>query len=116
MRLAFALLSMVLAHASLAGLRDVDFDPRMGAQLPLNLGFREGGSTVRLDRYFGNRFGRDFKIDSIAAKIRSVLRKNTPFRGEENLFEVFCHQRLASHAHRKSTDKLRFHAVVDDVP
>jgi len=52
-RLAFALLSMVLAHASLAGLRDVDFDARMGAQLPLNLSFREGGSTVRLDRYFG---------------------------------------------------------------
>jgi protein SCO1 len=53
MKMALAILSLFLAHASVAGLGEVDFDPRMGAQVPLNLSFREGTSEVRLDRYFG---------------------------------------------------------------
>jgi protein SCO1/2 len=53
MRGCFLIVSLVLAQAALAGLGDVGFDVRPGAQLPLNLTFRENGQDVRLDRYFG---------------------------------------------------------------
>jgi protein SCO1/2 len=53
MRFFFFILSLLLMQQAAAGLRDVDFDPHRGAQLPLNLAFRENGSEVRLDRYFG---------------------------------------------------------------
>jgi protein SCO1/2 len=52
-RFFFVILSLVLAQAAQAGLRDVNFDPNLGAQLPLNLLFKEGASETRLDRYFG---------------------------------------------------------------
>jgi protein SCO1/2 len=47
-----ALLLLVVAQSATAGLRDVDFDPRPGAQAPLAVPLREGAREVRLDRYF----------------------------------------------------------------
>jgi protein SCO1/2 len=51
----FALLFLLIAHSALAGLRDVDFDPRPGALVPLNVPLHEGTRAVRLDRYFTGR-------------------------------------------------------------
>jgi protein SCO1/2 len=47
--LAFAL----FCASAAAGLRDVDFDPRPGAQVPLDLPFHEAGRRVTFDRFFG---------------------------------------------------------------
>jgi len=49
----FALLLVLLAQPAIAGLRDVDFDARLGAHVPLNVPLREGERAVRLDKYFG---------------------------------------------------------------
>jgi protein SCO1/2 len=43
----------VLSLNAQAGLRDVDFTPRPGAALPLNVELHEGKRAVRLDRFFG---------------------------------------------------------------
>ena len=48
-----ALLALLVAHSAIAGLRDVDFDPRPGAPVPLAVPLHEGTRSVRLDRYFG---------------------------------------------------------------
>lgn len=48
-----ALLLLLIAQSTLAGLRDVDFDPRPGAHVPLAVPLHEGDRAVRLDRYFG---------------------------------------------------------------
>ena len=54
MRTIVLLAALYMASAA-AGLRDVDFDPRSGAHVPLNVELREGKRTVRLDRYFTGR-------------------------------------------------------------
>lgn len=51
----WAVLLALLAHSALAGLRDVDFDPSLGAHVPLNVPLHEGTRSVRLDHYFGTR-------------------------------------------------------------
>lgn len=48
-----AVLLLLIACPAFAGLRDVDFDPRPGAHVPLNVPLHEGARSVRLDRYFG---------------------------------------------------------------
>ncbi len=50
--LVFALLVSVCLETH-AGLRDVEFDARQGAPLPLNVELHEGRRAVRLDKYFG---------------------------------------------------------------
>src|SRR5207237_10552867 len=47
------LIGALFLGTATAGLRDVDFDPHPGAQLPLNVLLHEGRRAVRLDRYFG---------------------------------------------------------------
>jgi protein SCO1/2 len=53
LRAFFLVLALLVIREAVAALRDVDFNARPGAQLPLNLAFREAGSEIRLDRYFG---------------------------------------------------------------
>jgi protein SCO1 len=54
MRVFLLLLCMLIWKTALAGLRDVDFDPKPGAQAPLNVSFQEAGRRMRLDQYFGH--------------------------------------------------------------
>lgn len=49
----FCLLSLLPLGNATAGLRDVDFDPHPGTQLPLNVEFHEAGHPVRLEHFFG---------------------------------------------------------------
>jgi protein SCO1 len=53
MKLALVLAALLVGSHAVAGLRDVDFEPRPGAHLPLNVRLHEGAQPVRLDRYFG---------------------------------------------------------------
>jgi len=48
-----AFLLVLIAQPAFAGLRDVDFEARLGAHVPLNVPLREGERAVRLDKYFG---------------------------------------------------------------
>ncbi|HEX5476976.1 MAG TPA: SCO family protein [Burkholderiales bacterium] len=47
------LLCLLASGNATAGLRDVDFDPQPGTQLPLNVQFHEAGRPVRLEHFFG---------------------------------------------------------------
>jgi protein SCO1/2 len=49
----WALVLALIAPSALAGLRDVDFNPRLGAHVPLAVPLQEGTRGVRLDQYFG---------------------------------------------------------------
>jgi protein SCO1/2 len=49
----FCLLGLLPSGNATAGMRDVDFDPHPGTQLPLNLEFHEAGHAVRLEHFFG---------------------------------------------------------------
>ncbi|MBV8030700.1 MAG: SCO family protein [Betaproteobacteria bacterium] len=50
---ALALSLFVLSFSAQAGLRDVEFIEQPGAELPLNVEFREDGRPAPLHRYFG---------------------------------------------------------------
>ncbi|HZQ75277.1 MAG TPA: SCO family protein [Burkholderiales bacterium] len=43
----------LLLFSGIAGASEIRFDPRIGAEVPLDLAFRESGADTRLDSFFG---------------------------------------------------------------
>jgi protein SCO1/2 len=53
MKAILLVLCFLAAGGASGAIREVDFDARIGAAVPLNLVFHEQGKAVRLDRFFG---------------------------------------------------------------